>query len=415
MNADRGRIQDLIYDWNGADGPHSFLRPIEFDDETLRDGLQSPSVKDPSIGEKIELLHLMAKMGIQSANIGLPGAGPRAEEDALLLAKEIVSAKLPIRPNCAARTMIRDIEPIVRISQASGLPVEASTFIGSSPIRIHTENWSVDTLLDHTRTAVSFAVKEGLPVMYVTEDTTRAHPETLKQLYNTAIDCGAKRLCICDTVGHSIPTGVRSLVHFVRGIVEESGADVKIDWHGHCDRGTALLNAIQAIESGVTRVHGTALGVGERCGNLPIDLLLVNLKLLGWIDNDLSSLNEYCRKASNSLDVPIPVNYPVFGRDAFRTATGVHAAAVIKAIRRGDTELADWVYSGVPAGMFGRNQRIDIGPMSGASNVHYWLEKHGFDDDDILVKSILDVAKKSSKTLGDDEIQKVISSYRKGG
>ncbi len=414
MSDERGRIQDLIYDWNGAEGPHSFLRPVEFDDETLRDGLQSPSVKDPPIERKIELLHLMARLGIQSANIGLPGAGPRAEEDALRLAKEIASAKLPIRPNCAARTMVRDIEPIVRISQKSGIAVEASTFIGSSPIRIYTERWSLEKLLDHTRKAVTFAVKENLPVMYVTEDTTRAHPDALKALYGEAIECGASRLCISDTVGHAVPNGVRSLVRFVRGIVERSGKDIKIDWHGHSDRGTALLNAIEAIEAGVTRVHGTALGVGERCGNLPIDILLVNLKLLGWIDNDLSALNEYCRLASASLEVEIPPNYPVFGRDAFRTATGVHAAAVIKALHRGDVELADWVYSGVPAGMFGRRQRIDVGPMSGASNVHYWLEAHGFDADEQLVASILEAAKASNTTLTDREIQRIIES-RKGG
>lgn len=414
MSDERGRIQDLIYDWNGADGPHSFLRHIEFDDETLRDGLQSPSATDPSIGEKIELLHLMAKLGIQSADIGLPGAGPRAEADALVLAKEIADNNLPIRPNCAARTMVRDIEPIVRISEKAGIAVEASTFIGSSPIRIYTESWSVEKLLEHTRTAIEFAVKQGLPVMYVTEDTTRAHPDTLRKLYSTAIECGAARLCIADTVGHSIPTGVRSVVRFVRGIVEESGRDVHLDWHGHCDRGTALLNAVEAIEAGVTRVHGTALGVGERCGNLPLDLLLVNLRLLGWIDNDLSSLNQYCRQASMALDVPIPPNYPVFGRDAFRTATGVHAAAVIKAFRRGDTELADWVYSGVPAGMFGRQQRIDVGPMSGASNVHFWLERHGFEIEEELVQSILGEAKSSKKTLSDKEIQKIIDSHRKG-
>ncbi len=409
----RGDIRDLIFDWNKQAGSHSLLSQIEFDDETLRDGLQSPSVSNPPIEEKLEILHLMARLGIQAANIGLPGAGRRSEADALRLAREIAHADLPIAPNCAARTMIKDIEPIVRISQKSGIAVEASTFIGSSPIRLYTENWSVERLLAHTEEAVTFAVKEGLPVMYVTEDTTRAHPDVLEKLYTTAIECGARRICIADTVGHSIPRGVREIVKFVRGIILKSGEAVKIDWHGHCDRGMALLNAIEAIEAGVSRVHGTALAVGERCGNLPIDLLLVNLKLLGWIDNDLTALHEYCKKVSSSLGVPIPRNYPVFGSDAFRTATGVHASAVVKALRRGDTELADWVYSGVPAGMFGRNQRIEVGPMSGQANVSYWLEKNGIEPEKELVRSILERAKESDHTLSDHDLHEAVHSYRR--
>lgn len=413
MNA-RGEIRELIFDWN-RESQDLFVpsQPIEFDDETLRDGLQSPSVHDPSIDEKLEILHLIAELGIQSANIGLPGAGPRAEADALRLAQEIARQGLHIFPNCAARTMIRDVEPIVRISQGAGIPVEAATFIGSSPIRLYTEDWSIDKLLHHTEEAVTFAVKNDLPVMYVTEDTSRAHPDVLEKLYTTAISCGARRLCIADTVGHATPTGVRALVKFVRGVVLKSGVpDVKIDWHGHCDRGMAVNNALAAIEEGVTRVHGTALSVGERCGNLSMDLFLVNLRLLGWIDNDLTKLPVYVQKVSDALGVPIPANYPVFGEDAFRTATGVHAAAVIKAMHKGDRELADWVYSGVPAGLVGREQTIDIGPMSGASNVAFWLEHRGEEVDTALVQAILDVAKQSKKTLTDQQIQDVIARFR---
>ncbi len=413
MNA-RGEIRELIFDWN-RESQELFVpsQPVEFDDETLRDGLQSPSVNDPSIEEKLEILHLIGDIGIQSANIGLPGAGPRAEADALRLAQEIAREGMGIFPNCAARTMIRDVEPIVRISQGAGIPVEAATFIGSSPIRLYTEDWSIDKLLHHTEEAVTFAVKNDLPVMYVTEDTSRAHPDVLAKLYTTAIACGARRLCIADTVGHATPIGVRALVKFVRGVVEKCGVpDVKIDWHGHCDRGMAINNALAAIEAGVSRVHGTALSVGERCGNLPMDLFLVNLRLLGWIENDLTKLPAYVQKVSDALGVPIPANYPVFGEDAFRTATGVHAAAVIKAMHKGDRELADWVYSGVPAGLVGREQTIDIGPMSGASNVAYWLEHRGMEVDTALVQAILDVAKQSKKTLKDQQIQDVIARFR---
>jgi len=396
--------EGLIYDWNRVEGDFVPLQPIQLDDETLRDGIQSPSVTDPPIGEKEQLLVLMDALGVDTADVGLPGAGPRAVEDVTALSTFIRDSKLKIRPNCAARTMIRDVEPIARISQKVGIPIEACVFIGSSPIRQYSEDWTLETLLKHTRESVSFAVSEGLPVMYVTEDTTRANPETLRALYTAAIECGAKRVCICDTVGHALPEGVERLVRHVCRIVEATGQSVGVDWHGHRDRSLAVINTLAAIRAGATRVHGCALGVGERAGNTPIDLLLVNLKLLGWIDRDLTRLREYCEAVARALKVTIPRNYPVVGSDAFETGTGVHAAAVIKAFRKGDVWLADRVYSGVPAGDFGLEQRIRIGPMSGKSNVIYWLEEHGMPAGNDVVERIFAAAKRSDRLLEDHEI-----------
>ena len=383
-------------------------RHIGFDDETLRDGLQSPSVSEPPVEQKIELLHLMDALGIDTADIGLPGAGGTHAAGVELMAREIAEKKLKIRPNCAARTHRNDILPIVEISQRVGIPIEACTFIGSSAIRFFAEDWTLDKLLKLTEDAVSFAVGEGVPVMYVTEDTTRAHPETIRALYTTAIRCGAKAVCVCDTVGHSTPDGARSVVRFVKDIIEEQGGNIRLDWHGHQDRGLGVINSIAAIQGGADQVHGSALGIGERVGNTPMDQLLVNLKLMGWIQNDLTRLGEYCEVASQACGWDIPYNYPVFGRDAFRTATGVHAAAVIKSYRKGDRELADLVYSGVPAGQFGLEQVVEIGPMSGKSNVIYWLEKRGIEANDDRVSRIYDRAKQASAVLADDEIMRLV-------
>jgi isopropylmalate/homocitrate/citramalate synthase len=400
--------RDLIHDWN-AEGDafeYASLGLVELDDETLRDGLQSPSVRDPSIEDKIRILHLMDALGIHTADIGLPGAGPRAVADVRALAREIAKEGLRIGANCAARTVRADIEPIARISQEAGIPIEACTFIGSSPIRQYAEGWTLDHMLRSTEDAVRFAVAEGLPVMYVTEDTVRALPDTLRKLYGTAISHGARRICLADTVGHATPNGVRQLVRFVRReIVEPSGEAVKIDWHGHRDRGLAVPNTLAAIEEGVDRVHGTALGIGERVGNTEMDLLLVNLKLLGLHDYDLSRLGEYCELVARATGVPIPSNYPVIGEDAFRTGTGVHAAAIIKAREKGDDWLADRVYSGVPAAEFGRRQKIEISHMSGMSNVKYWLAEHGYDtSDEALCRRVFELAKSSGHTLTEDEI-----------
>jgi isopropylmalate/homocitrate/citramalate synthase len=399
---------NLIYDWNTAGNgyPHREI-PVEFDDETLRDGLQSPSVRDPDIDSKIRLLHLMDQLGIHTADLGLPGAGPRACADILLLCREIGRSRLRITPNCAVRTVRADIEPLVEISQKVGIPIETCTFIGSSPIRQYAEDWTLDTMLRLTEEAVSFAVQNGLPVMYVTEDTTRSTPETIKRLFTTAIEAGARRVCVADTVGHITPRGVRNLIPYVRQIIRETGEDIKIDWHGHNDRGLGVINTITAMTSGVDRVHATALGIGERVGNCSMDQLLINLRLMGYVTNDLSALADYVRTASAATEVPIPPNYPVFGDDAFRTATGVHAAAIIKAKKKGQDALADMVYSGVPAGMVGMHQRIEVGFMSGMSNIVYWLHAHGFEPDEKLVEAIFRAAKEHNRVLTDDELMQI--------
>jgi len=397
---------ELIYDWNRVEGPELPLaRPPRLDDETLRDGLQSPSVQDPPIEKKIQILHLMEDLGIDSADLGLPGAGPRARGDVLRLAQEIASGKMRIRPNCAARTVESDIRPIAEIVQATGVEIEAATFLGSSPIRQYAEDWTLDFLLRTTEQAVKYACSLGLPVMYVTEDTTRARPEVVKKLYQTAIECGASAIVVCDTVGHVTPRGVRALLSFVREeVVKPSGEKVRVDWHGHSDRGMAVANSLAAFEAGADQVHGTALGIGERVGNTPLDQVLVNLKLMGALDRDLRKLKEYCEVASEAAGVAIPPNYPVVGADAFRTATGVHAAAVIKAFRKDDVELANQVYSGVPSHWFGLEQKIEIGPMSGKSNVIFWLEKHGIAPADDLVERIFARAKGADRLLTDAEI-----------
>ena len=398
---------DLVYDWNGSPQIDPNERRIELDDETLRDGLQSPSVRTPSIEKKLEILHLMAELGIEGADIGLPAANRQTFDDVLRLTREIVDQRLPIAPNAAARTVISDCQPIAEISQRAGIAVEVAAFIGSSPIRQYAEGWDIDRLVQLTDETVSFCTANGLPVMYVTEDTTRARPEDLKRLYLTAVEAGAKRVCVADTVGHATPQGAASVIRFVRAVVDGTGEDVKVDWHGHRDRDLAVANALTAVIAGADRLHGTVLGIGERVGNTPIDLLLVNLQLLGWIDRDLSQLSRYCRVVADATGVPFPDNYPVFGYDAFRTGTGVHAAAIIKAQEKGDEWLADRVYSSVPAALVGCRQRIDVGPMSGLSNVIHWLKENDYKPDPELVQAVLDRAKRSPSVLREEELHEI--------
>jgi isopropylmalate/homocitrate/citramalate synthase len=401
--------QQLIYDWNTVEAPPQPAHPVTIHDETLRDGIQGPSVRDPGVEFKLRFLHLADELGIGSIDLGLPGAGPRAVADVERLAREIRDQKLTIKPLCAARTLEVDIRPVVDISQRVGIPIEVAAFIGSSPIRQYAEGWTLEQMVDNTRKAVRFARQNQLPVLYVTEDTTRAHPDTLRRLFGAAIEEGAARVAVCDTVGHSTPDGTRAVVGHVRRMLDEIDSRVGLDWHGHNDRGFGLVNAIVAAVAGADRIHGCALGLGERVGNTHLDLLLVNFRLLGWIGTDLSKLREMGQVIADGTGMAIPANYPVLGRDAFRTATGVHAAAVIKAKQKGDDWLANRVYSGVPAELFGCEQVIEIGPMSGESNVVFWLEQRGIDPAPELVRALIERAKQGNHLLDEAEIYAVVN------
>ena len=404
---------NLIFDWARA-GPRSASWPahVMLDDETLRDGLQSPSVIDPPVEAKLEILHFMERLGIETVNVGLPGAGARQREATLALCREISAQRMRIRPNCAARTMTADIRPIAEVSQLTGVPIEACLFIGSSPIRQYAEEWTLEYILGHTREAIRFAVRENLEVMYVTEDTARSSPDHLRVLFEAALEAGAKRLCLCDTCGAIVPEAAWNLVSWVRTFLTDLKADAGIDWHGHRDRGLDLANSLAAIEAGASRVHGAALGLGERVGNTPLEQLLINLNLLGMRDDDLSCLQQYIDTVSQATGFPVPVNAPMIGRDAFRTATGVHAAAILKARNKGDGWLVDNVYSGVPASLIGRSQEIEIGPMSGNSNVVFYLSQRGLAASPDLVQAVLVAAKESNHILQESEVLAIVRQFQ---
>lgn len=408
----------LIYDWNVRNrrAPLSPLldRKVSFFDETLRDGIQSPSVRDPGIDTKKEILRLTASLGIDAVDLGLPGAGDRAVRDVTALIEFAEQENLGIEYACAARTHEKDINAVADIAEKTGRPITVYAFLGSSPIRLYAEDWSVELLLQRTTMAADLCFKRGLAMTFVTEDTTRTPPPILDKLFRAAVDHGVKRLCLCDTVGHATPEGVMDLVSFTRLLLESIGTmEVGIDWHGHNDRGLGVINNLFAIQAGADRIHGTALGIGERVGNAALDQTLMNLKLMGELgDRDLSNLVRWCTTVGEAVGVPIPAQYPLVGEDAFRTATGVHAAAVIKAIKLGDGGLADRIYSGVPAGWFGKEQSIEIGFMSGESNVVYWLRSRGIEPEEDLVARLLAMAKRTDHILTDTEVRDAISEFR---
>ncbi len=304
---------------------------VQVVDETLRDGLQNGSGVNPPIGHKVDLLHAMARIGVDVVSVGLPAAGARYAEDTHHLCLEIRDARLALLPTAAARTVVADVQGIARASQRAGMPIEVYSFIGSSPIRHYTEGWDLAFLVDSVRKSTEEAVREGLSFCLVTEDTTRAHPDMLRTLFRTAIEAGATRLCLCDTTGHVTPYGVAELIAFTRGEIQAIGAKgIQIDWHAHNDRGLSIATALWAASVGVDRVHGTGLGVGERVGNTSLELLVENLGLLGArAPVSRERLIEYCELAARALSWTIPDDHPIAGSRFRKEHVQSHAYRVV--------------------------------------------------------------------------------------
>ena len=397
----------LVYDWNESDVAGWRARPVQLLDETLRDGLQSPSAQNPSLEQKLEGLRLMARLGVTAVNLGLPSVSRAARDEAAQMLRLIKEERLGLLPVCAGRTLPGDVTPILELAEATGVAIEVSVFIGASPIRWQAEGWNLQSVSKLTREAVALGAKAGMPVTFVTEDTTRTPPETLRRLFELAIEQGATRLCLCDTVGAASSDGTRRLVTFARQLVQGTGRNVGLDWHGHDDRGLALANALTAIEAGVDRVHATALGIGERVGNTALELLVANLAFLVGKEPDATSLRAYSEHFATALGVMIPENHPLLGANAFRTATGVHAAAIVKALGKSPA-LADRVYSSVPVSHFANGHDIRIGYMSGTSNVVHWLRRHSIEPNEPLVTRILERARAANRVLRDDEVLAVV-------
>ncbi|HEY3497951.1 MAG TPA: 2-isopropylmalate synthase [Polyangiaceae bacterium] len=409
----------LIHDWNAPErSAGGTPRPPALLDDTLRDGLQNAGVRQPALEERAELLHHMAAIGIGCVNLGLPGSSALAFSACERLAREIVGQKLPLVVACAGRTLEADMNAIVELCSRSGLALEGHAFVGASAIRAHVEGWDLDLLKRRTEAALGVLVRAGIPAVFVTEDTTRTDPDTLRALFRVALSSGATRLCLCDTVGHATPAGARRLVTFTRAFAAECGSAPAIDWHGHNDRGLALANALEALAAGADRAHATALGLGERVGNVPMELLVLNLALAGKLplgsgELDLVPLAAYCRRSAELLGWQIPPNHPLVGENAFRTATGVHAAAILKAKKKG-AWAADRVYGAVPAGALGREQEICVGAMSGGANVAAWLDAHGIAPDEELVRRVLEHARSADHILSDAEIRALLPALPGG-
>jgi isopropylmalate/homocitrate/citramalate synthase len=399
-----------ITEWNSLDPPPAPGRHVLIHDETLRDGLQSPSVMQPTLDDKLELLHSMQRIGVNSVDLGMPASSQTIKDHVRRLVAEIASDRLPLSIACAARTTRSDIAAVAEIAQSTGQPVSVMAFVGTSPIRMYVEQWSIMPLLHNVQDAVAFARREGLQVCIVTEDTTRSRPEDAVGLYEAALHAGAERVCICDTVGYATPWGAATIVDRLRrGLVERGFPDVEIDWHGHNDRGLAVANSLAAAYSGASRLHGTALGIGERAGNAQMEQLLVNLCDVGWRTGDLADLPGYCELAGRICGVSIPGSQPFVGADAYRTAAGVHAAAIRKAQRLGDIWLAERVYTGVPASLVGRTQVIEVGPGSGRANIVAWLQSQGFTDDPPMVRRLQRAVAKASRVFTGQELLELVA------
>jgi 2-isopropylmalate synthase len=413
MNGLVSQDPDIWFNWNNLriEAP---LQKLPYSgtifDETLRDGLQAPYVHAITPEQKLSIVDHMVRCGVRSADLGFPGSGPAAQRECAKIAKYIVANGYPLQQAYAGRTHPADIHAICEIAQEAGVGVDAYIFIGVSPIRQYVEDWNIALIQSNIRKSVAECEREGVEFVLVLEDTVRCTPEVLERVYDVAIDTGVRRVTLCDTVGAALPSGTASLIHWSNYYFSYHGHPVTFEWHGHNDRGLALINSLTALALGCDRVHGTILGVGERAGNAALDQLMINTHLDRHGRYDLTALRDYCEHAASALGVSIPQNYPAMGRDVFKTSAGVHASAIMKAHEKGNTSVKDAIYSSVPASLLGRGQEVLIDASSGANNVKYWLTINGYRKDNAdAIKKVLIMAKAGHGPLSDDQIRRIIA------
>jgi len=398
--SDNGGLLRFTYDL-----PSSRPRP-ELLDQTLRDGLQSPSVRQPSLEVKCELLRLMVEVGVTRVDVGMPSSSPRAWEDAAWLVRRADEERLRLTPIVSGRMSEVDLQAIVSLCERVGHPVTSYLFFPTSAIRARAEGWSEREVESRLAPVLGRGNALQLPMCFVAEDASRTEPGRLLEILSVALDCGASRICLCDTAGALMPAGAVRLVELVREhLARRSSSSVELDWHGHDDRGLGLATALAACEAGVGVVHATALGEGERAGNTALELVIANWVLSGlWPHECLAAVGRYTTAMASALGISVSPKHPVVGRDAFRTATGVHARAIQKASLRGESEVADLVYSSIPAALLGRSQEICMGACSGHANARHWLYQHGIELSTEETERLLAFAKSSDHVLSDQEL-----------
>ena len=407
MNYDK-----LFYDWSktGLSEIKSKAK-VTLLDESLRDGIQSSFVKTPNLEEQKRLIQAMDEVGIEFLDIGFPGSGKAVFDTIAALLAHVRQKSFRIVPTCAARTHRGDIQPIVELSEIFGSAIEPLVFVAASPIRQLVEEWTSNDILFLIEDSLRFSRSQGLNPTLVIEDATRSSKEILTAIYKLAMELDVHRIVLCDTVGFCTPDSTQRIVEWTFSYFAEHTYKMNLDWHGHNDKGLGVANSIRAFQSGCDRIHGTALGIGERAGNTAIDQLIVNLYLEGYGQWSTSKLKQYIVKSAQAYDITVPQNYPVFGDSVFSTASGIHASAIIKAEKTGNPDLTNYVYSAVPATDFDRKNTIEINATSGKSNVKYFLESKGLTFSDYHINEVLAYAKRIGRTLTSEEILQMMSRF----
>lgn len=395
-------IKDLIFDW----GEYSFPSlPISVFDTTLRDGLQSPQIKkQPTLVEKVEFLAMAEEIGIDAIEIGFPVSSEFHKNDVIKLANHAKKNKYKILLSCLSRTTIKDVQAIIDVSQKAGISVGVNLLIGSSKIRRLVEEWDIKEMEKWIRQSIELAKANNLPVEFCTEDTTRTDPKMLKCLYQIAIQHGVKRIWIADTVGIATPSSAKKICNYIKKKII-GAKKIGLDWHGHDDKGLGVANSLIAVENGADRIQATALGIGERAGNTAMEPVLLNLVLAGSKKYNLTKLGKYSEAASKMFNIPIRDSYPAIGKLVHTTAVGMHAAAIYKAKELNRDDLAGLVYSSYNPQLVGRESNIFIGPMSGAANVEWNLDRLHIKKKPELIEKLLDKAKSENRYLTDEDIK----------
>ncbi len=331
-------------------------------DETLRDGEQTAGTL-LTVDEKVEIAKLMDEVGVAVIAAGFPMVSEAERRTIKLLSDEgFTQAKLA----APARAVIGDIQACLD-SGAEIIPI----FIAPSRLRLEFQlRMTLDEAIERLERCTDYGVEHGAEIAYVVEDATRSEIDTIVKISHAAVEAGANKIIIADTVGFSRPAAIQFIVKQVtQELSDLTKKSFDMGIHVHNDFGLASANTLAAIEMGITYPHVCVNGFGERAGNAALEEVVMALEILYGVKTGIKTarLFELSKLVERAFAIPIPVHKAIVGQNAFNHGSGIHVHATL---------AHSLSYEPIPPEMVGRKRSFYLGKFAGRHLIEYVLKKN---------------------------------------
>ncbi|MFX1279673.1 MAG: LeuA family protein [Promethearchaeota archaeon] len=394
-------LRDLLIDYNEiALSNYDLPKSIEIWDETLRDGEQSPTVY-LTLDEKIHLAKLMDEIGVKLIAVGFPAVSESEKKIVKTIVNENINNSTILG---IARPRKDDIDACIDADLK-----EIVIFMPISPIFRKTLKQSEEQQLDQINSALHYAKDNGFKINWVSEDGTRCDFNHLKDVFNAAIEAGAERIVLGDTVGVLTPISTSYLIQRInKEVISPLKKQIPIGIHTHNDFGLAVANTITGVIEGCQYPHTCINGYGERAGNAALEEVATILERLGIKTGiDLTRLPELSEVCEKYFCKPLSQYKPIVGDYAFSHESGLHIAAIL---------AHPLTYEPINPHMVGRRRKFYLGKFSGTKSVAYALQqKIKVLDLDIpveIIRKISTEVKRKHETTSKEELRKTFNTIK---